>query len=262
MKNEDEIDKIKKKLIEGHSEKTLELLESIVKDLDNSYINDDFLFLKKRLTELNKKKNREIIDANQIRIEKNKIDNDILDHITEISKIMSSYEGNFFPKKDSTNLLELIFPESNSPNDLKDEFLKIAACGLFLIEHNSEFIIRKDEIKVDEVWKKAKIWLTSKKLFRKEELINSTFIKISNMQNAFKLRLKEDNTLQEWNLHNDKEEKWEGRWSLISGVLQTKIPEYELVVFKNQKGIIHTGIEFYKKKQISFFSVIQIPFRM
>lgn len=108
--------------------------------------------------------------------------------------------------------------------------------------------------------KKLKVWYDSKRDFNNDEIINSTWLKVTHPQYAFLVRFLENGRLQETAL-SDPGRLWGGSWELIDGMLRLRIRDYELDIFANREGKFHSGIEFKQGQETPWAYHALLPYR-
>lgn len=100
-------------------------------------------------------------------------------------------------------------------------------------------------------------WSKTKRKFTKDEVLNGTWVKVSEHGNSFIVQLSSDGQLKERSLFGSDEES-QGKWSLENGILKLCVGEYELSVFANSDSPIHSGVEYKQglKDPWAYFKVI------
>lgn len=88
-------------------------------------------------------------------------------------------------------------------------------------------------------------WRNTKRDFSTEEIIDRIWIKTCNPEHTYIVRFSSDGSLRESSL-SDSSKQWSGSWKLLDGMLRINIGDYELDIFANREGSVHSGIEFMK----------------
>lgn len=102
-------------------------------------------------------------------------------------------------------------------------------------------------------------WQHQKRAITYEEIIQGTWIKVSDHGYNFKVKFFADGTLTESDLFNENV-SWKGSWKLIGMALRMNVEKYELDIFANKEGVIHSGIEMDTSTRLpnAYFKVIHI----
>ena len=98
--------------------------------------------------------------------------------------------------------------------------------------------------------KEYQAWSDTKRDFREEEIIGSTWLKVSDTGNCFVIHFLKEGELKE-NWLSNQNQQWSGSWKIIeSGTLRINIDEYEIDIIANREEPIDSGIEFYKSQDV------------
>jgi len=102
-------------------------------------------------------------------------------------------------------------------------------------------------------------WEAHKRAILMDDVIQGVWIKVSDHGHNFKVKFNADGTLTECELFNENA-SWKGTWELIGVALRMKVKNYELDIFANKEGIIHSGIEIDTSTQQpnAYFKLIHI----
>ncbi len=95
-------------------------------------------------------------------------------------------------------------------------------------------------------------WRGTKRDFRKEELINHTWIKSRGSEPTYLVQFLSNRDFKE-SIIFDPDSQWQGSWQISAdGVLRINVGEYELDIFADKSSSIHTAIEYKKGKNAPF----------
>jgi hypothetical protein len=102
-------------------------------------------------------------------------------------------------------------------------------------------------------------WKAQKRNFTRDEVVQGIWIKIADQGLHFFVKFHANGIFSETQIFNPKVEV-EGRWQLVGAVLRMNVQEYELDIFANKEGSIHSGIEFYGGRYVptAYFKVIHL----
>lgn len=95
-------------------------------------------------------------------------------------------------------------------------------------------------------------WRRSKRKFTEDEIVKGEWIKEGDHGHSFRVVFYQGGQLKESALA-DSSDSWEGSWSLESGVLRTRVGPYELDIFANREGNVHSGIEVKHDRPTAYF---------
>src|SRR6266487_5282081 len=86
-------------------------------------------------------------------------------------------------------------------------------------------------------------WLQAHRVFTRDEVLKGSWVKISDLNNhtVREVHFLPDGTLTENELFSP-QEKWQGSWQIISGVLIMRIGEYVLSIYAAKEGLMHSGV--------------------
>lgn len=98
-------------------------------------------------------------------------------------------------------------------------------------------------------------WMGTKRKFTESEITNGVWIKEGDHGLSFKVKFHADGRLVESNLSDDSK-SWEGAWELVSGVLRTRVGDYELDILAKNEGNVHSGIEVKDNRPNAYFKMI------
>jgi len=101
-------------------------------------------------------------------------------------------------------------------------------------------------------------WKLTKRNFSRNELLDGKWVKVADHGTQHQLTLKDDGTLIESPLFSfDANDRWNGRWRLIDGVLRLNIQIYELDIVASREGL-HSGVEDEGDQRNAFFRVLRV----
>lgn len=101
-------------------------------------------------------------------------------------------------------------------------------------------------------------WKLTKRNFSRNELLNAKWVKVADHGTKHQCTLHEDGTLIESPLFSfDVNERWNGQWKLIDGVLRLNIQIYELDIVASKDGL-HSGIEDEGDHRNAYFRVVHV----
>lgn len=99
-------------------------------------------------------------------------------------------------------------------------------------------------------------WKLTKRNFSRNELLEGKWVKVADHGHQHHFELHPDGTLTESPLFSfDINDRWNGKWRLIDGVLRLNIQIYELDIVAS-KNDIHSGIEDEGDHRNAYFRVI------
>lgn len=97
-----------------------------------------------------------------------------------------------------------------------------------------------------------------KRRFTRDEVLKGTWIKKSEYGDSYVVKFLEDGTLLEFKPSNPKD-IWNGKWKLIGDFLRMNVGKYELDIFANKEGNVHSGIERVDGEHYAYFTVTHDP---
>jgi hypothetical protein len=209
---------------------------------------------------------------------RNKSVNAVLNLLNSIENVLIERNISFKNETDYPHFNNFFFKkfQINDLENIDNEQIERAIC-LYNYEKNGKLFKKRNNIDLTIFNNPAFLnWKSYKRKFEKSELIESTIIKISNTGTCHKLHLKSNNSIEESEIHTSFEKientvktgenmqsslYWNGNWKLNNGILEMNIGNYQLLVFANKKGLIHSGIEFENNEHIWLHDIILVPFR-
>jgi hypothetical protein len=118
---------------------------------------------------------------------------------------------------------------------------EISLCG-YETDGGTNSILWKNPQKLSDE-KGFASWLDMKRPFRRGEIVNQTWIKVSHWGDYWINHFEDNGSLRECFLFCPNK-WWSGSWKLIDGKLRINIGRYEIDVFAQRENLNHSAIEF------------------
>ena len=85
-------------------------------------------------------------------------------------------------------------------------------------------------------------WKNRLRAFTPLEVTRGEWVKVGDLGHHFIVRFLTDGTLEERPLYGSST-PWSGQWRLVGNVLRTRVNQYELDIFAQRQGAVHSGVE-------------------
>lgn len=242
-------------------EEAFRRVEKISAILEVSEIESEILLLETRYNR-NKQKIEKGIETEEK--QENKIIDSFITLVGKIEVLLLEENASVTDLQHELDHFNKFFKPQKERRHFTSEVIHDKSIALFNYEVNGIMVYRREQISLRESdQEKYSHWLSSKRNISESEVLNGTWIKMSQVRAAYRVRLFEGGKLKEWDIHDLNNFSLEGNWNLEEGVLNLDISGYKLSVFASKEGILHSGIEFSENwPMLSVFSNMLIPFKI